>query len=400
MTDTSRARRGAYPRFAWILATAAVVATLAACGHDLPNTTFNPHTDFGRAIDDLWRLLLNLGTAVFILVEGLLVYALVRYRHRPGQPEPEHVHGNTTLEILWTVIPAVVLAFIAVPTVRTIFRTQSPAPADALQVEVYGHQWWWEFHYPQYKVTTANELYLPIGRTVNFALRTKDVLHSFWVPQLGGKRDLISNRTNYLWFKPDSTMHASVWNGQCAEYCGSSHADMRFRVYTVPKADFENWAAHQARPAVFPPASGAPGDSGYVFPAAMMPDNAIPHTPLPPGETFATGLAGDPARGAKTYNGSPCLGCHTISGDPMSLGTIGPNLTHIASRHTIGAGLYPNDTQHLEYWIKNAHAMKPGVLMLVLGKGEVDPLTGKPAQTGIFTDQQIADIVAYLQELK
>src|SRR6202521_4093153 len=245
MSDT--VGRGAFRRITWMLGTAAVVGTLAACGRDLPHTTFNPHTDFGRAIDDLWNLLLNLGTAVFILVEGLLVFTLVRYRHRPGRPDPEQVHGNTTLEVLWTVIPAIVLVFIAVPTVRTIFRTQHAAPAGALQVEVYGHQWWWEFHYPQYNVTTANELYLPIGRTVNFALRTKDVLHSFWIPQLGGKRDLISNRTNYLWFKSDSTTPVTAWNAQCAEFCGASHGDMRMRVYTVPPADFERWAAHQAR---------------------------------------------------------------------------------------------------------------------------------------------------------
>jgi cytochrome c oxidase subunit 2 len=382
----------------------ALLLLLTACALDqYPNTTFSPHTEFGRAIDDLWRLLLHLGTAVFVFVEGLLLYTIIRFRHRPGAPDPEHVHGNTTLEVLWTVIPAIILACIAVPTVKTIFQTQARAAASALQVEVYGHQWWWEFRYPQYGVVTADELYLPIGRKVNFSLRTVDVLHSFWVPQLGGKRDVISNHVNYLWYTPDSTLSASVWNGTCNEYCGASHANMRFRAYTVPAPDFERWAAHQAKGAVFPAdtsAHGAGGDSSYVFPVAQMPDNAVPHTPLPPTESFASGLTGDPAAGFKTYSSSACIGCHTIKGNPSSVGVIGPNLTHVASRHTIGAGLYPNDALHLEYWIKNAHAMKPGVAMFVLGKGEIDPETGKPSPVGTLTDQQIADIVAYLQQLK
>src|SRR6185295_18278870 len=134
---------------------------------------------------------------------GLLIVALVKFRKRPGQPAPEHVHGNTTLEIAWTVIPALILGVIAIPTVHTIFTTQAAARSDALQVEVYGHQWWWEFRYPQYTVTnaagkvdtvvTANEVYLPVGKTVNFILRSKDVIHSFWVPALSGKRDVVSN---------------------------------------------------------------------------------------------------------------------------------------------------------------------------------------------------------------
>jgi cytochrome c oxidase subunit II len=387
------------------LRTIALVALLilAACHLDrYPNTTFAPHTEFGRAIDDIWRLLLRLGTAVFIFVEGLLVYTLIRFRHRPNAPDPTPTHGNTPLEIAWTIIPAIILACIAVPTVRTIFATQARASSDALQVEVYGHQWWWEFRYPQYGVVTADELYLPIGRKVNFSLRTVDVLHSFWVPQLGGKRDVISNHVNYLWYTPDSTLPPSVWNGTCNEYCGASHANMRFRAYTVRAADFERWAKHQALPAVFPldTAKVAAGDSSYVFPVDRLPDNAVPHTPLPPIETFATGLTGDPAAGFKTYSTSACIGCHTIKGNPSSVGIIGPNLTHLASRHTIGAGLYPNDALHLEYWIKNAHAMKPGVAMFVLGKGEIDPETGKPSPVGTLTDQQIADIVAYLQQLK
>ena len=419
----------------WWLATLALgVVALAACGVDqYPNTTFAPHTEFGREIDHLWNILLGFGVAVFILVEALLVYVIVRFRHREGGAEPQHVHGNTALEITWTAIPAVILALIAVPTVKTIFTTQAKAEASALQVEVYGHQWWWEFRYPQYNVVTANELYLPNGRKVNFALRTADVLHSFWIPQLGGKRDVISNHTNYLWFTPDSNLGEQAWNGTCNEYCGSSHAEMRFRVFTVPPADFESWARHQAQPAIYPTATpatptktaGASGsapivrpvadvngqppqaaavqsvvDTGYVFPKDKLPPNFAPQTPLPTEETFDMSMKGDPAAGYKTYSSQACIGCHTVKGNPASVGIVGPNLTHVGSRYTIAAALYPNDTEHLRYWVKNTHMDKPDVLMPVLGKGQMDPATGKVSPLGTLTDQQIADIVAYLQELK
>jgi cytochrome c oxidase subunit 2 len=337
-----------------------------------------------------------------------------------------------------------VLVAIAVPTVKTIFITQAKASPDALQVEVYGHQWWWEFRYPQYGVTTADELYLPIGRKVNFALRTGDVLHSFWIPELGGKRDVISNRTNYLWFTPDSSMGPDAWNGSCNEYCGASHADMRFRVYTVAPADFERWAAHQASPAVFnatppaPPAAtpvvpasatsgkpaakpvavamagvaGAPTtgspptppvDSvGYVFPRDRLPVYGVPATPTPAGLEFTPGLVGDPVKGQKTFSSTLCIACHAIKGNPSAAGIIGPNLTHVASRYTIAGSLYPNDTDHMRLWIKNSRLMKPGVLMPSLGLKQYDPIlksTVTPAAGGL-SDQQIADIVAYLQALK
>src|SRR4029079_3818468 len=175
---------------------------------------------------------------VFVFVEAILVWTLIKYRHRPGRPDPEHVHGNTTLEITWTVIPLLILVIIGSQTTKTIFKTQAAARADALQVEVIGHQWWWEFRYPQYNVVTANELYLPLGRTVNFTLKTQDVIHSFWVPPLGGKRDLVSNDTNYLWYTPDSTT-ATAFNGACVEYCGASHANIGFKTLTRSPPDSE-----------------------------------------------------------------------------------------------------------------------------------------------------------------
>ena len=424
-------------RLAQVALTVALVALLAACGQNHPESVFHHRTDFNRDVDFLFKVLIYAGTAVFIFVEGILVLTLIKFRKRPGQPEPEHVHGNTTLEIAWTVIPLLILIMIGIPTVRTIFKTEAAARSDALQVEVVGHQWWWEFRYPQYTrtepsgkvdtVVTANELYLPIGKTVNFTLHSKDVIHSFWIPALGGKRDVVTNHTNYLWMTPDST-GPDEFNGACAEYCGTSHGNMRFRAFTVSQADFDSWIAHQEQPAVgtapaAPPvsadstkkpaaatvAAAAPmpatpvEQAGFIaFPSDKVPEYAIPHTPLPAGLTFDDNLLGkgDPANGAKLMAGQGgCLACHAIAGNPMMVGNIGPNLTHVASRYTIAGGLYPNDARHLARWIKNARVMKGGVIMTTIGMGQYDPIL-KMTMTSGLTDQQIADVVAYLQTLK
>jgi cytochrome c oxidase subunit 2 len=419
MAHTFRPRRG-MP--AALLVALALVAS--ACNVDYPNSTFNHTTEFNAATDAVWDKLLFWGTIVFVGVEAALLYVIFRFRRGSTDRATPPVHGSTQLEILWTVIPAVILVFIAIPTVRTIFATQAKAAPDALQVEVIGHQWWWEFRYPEYGITTANELYLPKGRTVNFALTTVDVLHSFWIPQLGGKRDLITNKTNYLWFTPNADLQTDAFNGFCAEYCGSSHANMKFRAYTVEPEEFERWAQHQARPAVFPaPVPAVPSGAGvtlqeaapvdasapvalapYWFPAEQLPAHVIPTTKLPAGLSFDVALLaqGDAERGRELYSRSSCIGCHAIKGNPMSVSNVGPNLTHLATRHTIASGLYSNDAQHLALWIKNAPAMKPGSLMPAIGIGERDPVRKNviSAAMGGLTDAQIADIVAYLQALQ
>ena len=473
------------------LASYAMVAALAvvavSCNEAHPNTTLVPHSDLGREIDFLWDRLLLLGTIVFILVEGVLVYVVFKYRRRENQGTPPQTHGSTKLEIAWTLIPAVILVFIAVPTVKTIFITQAQAAPGSLNIDVTGHQWWWEFRYPEYGVTTANEIYLPVGRTVNFRLRSADVIHSFWTPQLGGKRDVVTNRTNYLWYTPDTSTASSVWNGFCVEYCGSSHANMRFRVFTVTPAQFASWVAGQKLPAHFgavagpptpaggpipPPQEGAvvttpagtegpsqtaqaaaqriaqqssgtqavggtqpavprpqnpeanPGarstvagvtaqhgavdatgtalPAGYIFPRQNIPDFAVPHSPIPGDLKFTAGLTGSAARGKQVFSSSACIGCHSIAGNPMAMGITGPNLTHIGSRSTIAAGRFPNTAAYLALWIKNARKMKPDVLMPTLGMDEYDPVLKAKvtSATGGLTDQQIADIVAYLTALK
>jgi cytochrome c oxidase subunit II len=470
-------------RAALTVALAASPIVIAACSQ-YPNSIFHSRTDTNRDIGFLFEILIWFGSIVFVVVEAILVYTLVRFRRRGVARQPEHVHGNTTLEITWTIVPALILIFIAIPTVRTIFRTQATPRKDALQVEVIGHQWWWEFRYPQFTVRgptgkldtviTANELYLPQGRTVSFALKSQDVIHSFSTPALSGKRDLIANHVNYLWFTPDSAK-ADAYNGFCAEYCGASHANMRFRTFVVSPSDFQSWIAHQQSPAAFAtpgpaqtvanntaaaqspqgamsqvpagaqsqvarnlggnppighatgtngptvPSAGAPGvgvpnnpppgmtggaqtpvaQAGFIaFPQERLPKYTVPNTPTPTDMRYSDPY-GDPSRGARLLmqGQGACLGCHTIRGNPVMIGQIGPNLTHIGSRTTIAAGLYPNDGRHLALWIKNARKMKPGVLMPTLGQGEYDPQLGTTMKSGL-TDQQIADIVAYLQALK
>ena len=428
MKGSYRLRRLASYAFFAALAVAAV-----SCNEAHPNSTLVPHSDFGREIDFLWNRLLLLGTIVFVLVEGVLIFIVIKYRRRENQPTPPQTHGSTKLEITWTLIPAVILVFIAVPTVRTIFITQAQAAPGSLNIDVTGHQWWWEFRYPDYGVTTANEIYLPVGRTVNFRLRSADVIHSFWTPQLGGKRDVITNRTNYLWYTPDSSTASSVWNGFCVEYCGSSHANMRFRVFTVTPEQFASWVAGQKLSARFgavgpaaptggpipPPHEGpavsTPGGpnmptqaaagglpAGYIFPREKIPEYAVPHGPIPPGLKFTPGLTGNAARGKQVFSGAACIGCHSIAGNPVAMGVTGPNLTHVGSRSTLAAGRFPNAAAYMALWIKNARAMKPEVIMPTLGLDEYDPVLKAKvtAATGGLTDQQIADIVAYLTALK
>jgi cytochrome c oxidase subunit II len=461
---------------------AALVVAALSCNEAHPNSTLQPHTDLGREIDFLWNRLLFLGTIVFILVEVVLIYVVFKYRRRENQATPPQTHGSTKLEIAWTLIPAVILVFIAVPTVRTIFITQAQAAPGSLEIDVTGHQWWWEFRYPDYGVTTANEIYLPVGRTVNFRLRSADVIHSFWAPELGGKRDVVTNRTNYIWYTPDTAIAGSVWNGFCVEFCGASHANMRFRVFTVTQQQFDSWVAGQKMPARFgavgpaapttgpiPPPLEAPGmttptgpnapsqaaqaaasgiasrssgtgsaggnqpaiprgqnpaanpgartgnaatavpassvaaiEPGYIFPRDKIPQYAVPHAPIPGDLKFTAGLTGNAARGKQVFSGAACIGCHSIAGNPIAMGVAGPNLTHVGSRSTIAAGRYPNAAAYLALWIKNARKMKPEVLMPTLGLDEYDPVLKAKVTSanGGLSDQQIADIVAYLTALK
>src|SRR5438034_2508619 len=254
---------------------AAMLLAVAGCGGPFPQTTFAPRSDLGVAVDTLFTDIFWWAVVVFAIVEGLLLFVIIRYRHREGGRKPSALHGHTALEIGWTLAPALILVFIAVPTMRTIFATAGRAPAGALRVEVIGHQWWWEYRYADLGVVTANELHLPVGTPVQLELTSADVIHSFWAPGLGGKRDLMQGRTNRIAFTADST---GEYLGQCAEFCGASHANMRLRVFVQSDSVFQRWVDQQ-RAAPATPAKGSPAEAGQ-----------------------------------QVYRRSPCIACHTIAG--------------------------------------------------------------------------------------
>ena len=331
------------------LTTSAILIT-TACRGPFPQSTLNPAADLGFQIDNLFRLILWLAAAVFVIVESLLIYVAIRYRARPGQAPPRRVHGHTLLEISWTLAPAVILIIVAVPTIQTILRTQRAPGPDALEVSVVGHQWWWEYRYPASGVVTANELHLPLGRPVVLAMTSADVIHSFWAPRLGGKRDVISGRTNRIQFTPDSI---GVFLGQCAEFCGESHANMGLRVVVEDSATFAAWVAGQQRAAVPPDfLSGAAREGLEAFRKLRQPAS------------------------------NSCIACHTIQG--VSAGVLGPNLTHVGSRGTIAGGTLPNTAEGLARWLNDPPGVKPGSKMPKIG----------------LTESEIAALVAYLQSLK
>ncbi len=326
------------------LALLVVLLLLTACGGaHLPQSTLTPASDFSADLFELFKNVFWWAVAVFIVVEALLLIALARFRARPGAAAPKPVHGHTVLEIGWTLAPALILVFIAVPTMRTIFATAGHAPEGALRVEVVGHQWWWEYRYPTLNISAYNELHLPVQAPIQLEMTSADVIHSFWVPRLGGKRDLIQGRTNRIAWRADST--GEYW-GQCAEFCGASHANMRLRVVVQSDSVFQRWVDQQ-RAAPATPAKGSPAEAGQ-----------------------------------QVYRRSPCIACHTIAG--LSQGKVGPDLSHLGSRATIAGALFPNTTEMLRRWIMNAPALKPGALMT--------PQSLSP--------QDLDALIAYLQSLK
>ena len=321
------------------------VFALAGCAGPFPQSTLRPRSDYGHAIDRLFTEIFWWAVLVFVVVEAFLLIALVRFRHREGRPAPKAGHGHTALEIGWTLAPAVILVLVAVPTMRTILATAGEAPADALKIEVIGHQWWWEYKYPNLGIATANEMHVPVKKPVQISITSADVIHSFWAPPLGGKRDATPGHVTRIAFRADSV---GDYPGQCAEFCGQAHANMGLRVLVDSDSAFATWVkTEQAGPAAPAPASPAEG-------------------------------------GKAVYSRSACLACHTIQG--VSPGVMGPNLTHFGSHTTIAAVMFPNDSAHLAAWIADAPSLKPGSLM--------------PRMQPPLSDADIAALVAYLQSLK
>jgi cytochrome c oxidase subunit 2 len=340
-----------------------LVFVVAGCSPEhYPQTTLLPRGDFARIADDLLDTTVKWALLVFVLVEAVLIYAVFRFRGKPGDPEPHQTHGNTTVEIVWTVIPALILAAIAVPTVRAIFQTNATPREGALTIEVVGHQWWWEFRYPEYNLTTANELVVPVGRTVSLRMGSADVIHSFWVPQFAAKRDVFANRESRMWFKAET---AGEYPGQCAEFCGIQHARMAYRIRAEQPAEFDAWLAHM-QTLKGKPAPGASASAGAgVQTASQGATVQQPGSPAPaPGNLYATG--------EKLFTSKGCLACHSLVAVNAPKGMVGPNLANVGARSYIAAGMLKNTDENLARWIRDPQGIKKGVLMPNLGVSEPD----------------------------
>jgi cytochrome c oxidase subunit II len=352
-----------------------LVLVATACSRDFPQTTLAPKGDLARIEDDIFFTTVKWATLVFVLVEGALVYAIFRFRGKPGDAEPEQVHGNTVVEIVWTVIPALILAVIAVPTVKAIFKeNETPKGGNVLTVEVIGHQWWWEFRYPDLKLTTANELHVPVGRTVSLKMGAFDVVHSFWLPQFAGKRDVFPNRETRLWFTAEEP---GEYTGQCAEFCGIQHGRMAFRVVAQASAAFDAWAGHMqtlGAPAAAAAATSADSIRTAIAEATVQQQGAKPGAPAPAvaDSGKAPVPAEDPqvAQGQKLFLMKGCVGCHSLVAFNAPKGLLGPNLANVGARTYIAAGTLPNTDENLAHWIGDPQSVKHGVLMPNLFGGE------------------------------
>jgi cytochrome c oxidase subunit 2 len=279
------------------------------------------------AIRDLSHFVLGICAAIFVVVGGLLAYSLVRFRHRGDEAgEPPQIYGSNQIELAWTVVPVLIVVILFLATARYIFGIQGVQPLpNALEATIVGHQWWWEIRYPQLGIITANELHVPVSDPANptpvfLTLESTDVIHSFWVPQLAGKMDVIPNKTNRVWIDPHTP---GLYVGQCAEYCGLQHAGMLLRVIVQPPDEFAEWVATQQAPAI--------DDPGV-------------------------------RRGREIFQSVACINCHSVRGTTGN-GLFGPDLTHLMSRATLAAGVVRNTPENLRSWIDNPDSLKPGARM-------------------------------------
>ena len=318
---------------------------ISACIENAPMDSLSPEGPYARTIDDLFWLTFWIAVVIFIIVQGALIIAVIFFRDKEGMPEPKQIQGNHKLELLWTIIPVLILGAIAFPTVRTIFDL-AKEPEGALNIELIGHQWWFEFNYPDYDITTANILVIPEGTPVRLEMWSNDVMHNFWVPKLNGKRYLVPGQKTYLNLFADN---AGEYWAQCGEYCGLSHSKMRARVISLSSGDFEKWIENEQKNALKPPEGS---------------------------------LA---AKGEEIYLNAGCTQCHVIDGIWDIQGDrIAPNLTHVASRHVLGGASFNNNKEDLTAWLANPAAIKPGTFMPNLE----------------LTEEEIGALIEYLGSLK
>jgi cytochrome c oxidase subunit II len=303
---------------------------------------FRPQSTPADSILRLSLLVLTVTGSIFVVVFSLIAYSIAKYRRRGSDDgrEPPQVYGSNQVELAWTVIPVLIVLVLFLATARVIHSIQdAPKPPGAIEVIAIGHQFWWEFRYPALGVVTANELHVPVSNPLHptptfITLTSADTDHSFWVPRLAGKTDLIPNRVNHIWIDPHDT---GLYLGQCAQYCGTQHAKMLLRVYVDSPEQFDRWVQEEKRPSV---------------------------------------VSGSAEQGRQVFETTACVNCHAISGT-VADGRFGPDLTHLMSRDTIASGAAPNTPELLKLWIRNPDAIKPGSLMpaMQLSEKDLDALT-------------------------
>jgi cytochrome c oxidase subunit 2 len=329
---------------------AAVAATAQALPPPVsPTSIFAPVSTPAQSIFDLSIFVLMVSAAIFLVVFSLLAYAVVKFRKRIANDgrEPAQVYGSTQVELAWTVIPVLIVVVLFLATARVIADVQSAArPGNAIEVTVIGHQFWWEYRYPSLKVVTANELHIPVSDPAHptptfLTLLSADTDHSFWVPRLAGKTDLIPNHPNSMWMDPHQT---GLYLGQCAQYCGTQHAKMLLRVYVQTRDEFDRWIQEQSQPA------------------------------------HVSDIISD---GRRLFERTACVNCHAVAGT-AAVGQFGPDLTHLMSRDTIASGAAPNTPANLRSWIQNPDVIKPGSKMPAMG----------------LSDPELTSLTAYLETLR
>ncbi len=318
-------------------------AAAGAAGTVQTPSIFAPVSTPAFAIRELAFFVLGITAIIFLVVAGLGVYALIRFRRPRGDDgrEPPQVYGSRQIELAWTVVPLLIVVVLFLVTARYIYGIERrPQPADALEVTIVGRQWWWEIRYPKLGIVTANELHVAVSDPANptptfITLQSADVIHSFWIPQLAGKMDVIPNKTNRVWIDPQ---RPGTYVGQCAEYCGVQHAGMLLAVTVHSNEDFARWAAEQQAPA---------RDDVQV------------------------------RAGRELFSSLACINCHAVRGTTAN-GVFGPDLTHLMSRRTIGAGVIRNTPENLRAWVDDPAALKPGALMpaMKLSRDDLDKVTG------------------------
>lgn len=305
-------------------------------------TSLSPASQGVHDIDRLWMVAIAIFGLIFLLVTGLIVYSLMKYRWREGETDPEQIAGQRTVEIVWTAVPLGIVTLLFLLTVKTM-GVADPPPAPEPDLVVTGHQWWWQAWYPHSRVETANEIHIPTGQALSVRLDSADVLHEFWVAQLARKMTTVPGHPNNIWLEADTP---GIYQGSCSEFCGTEHAWMRFTVVAEPPAEFAAWEQAQLQPST--PPTGAEAQQGEQIFMQMS-----------------------------------CVNCHDINGTAAKA-RVGPDLTHLAGRSQIGAGILDNTPDNLRRWLRNPQEVKPGVEM----------------PNFEFTEEQVNALTAYLETLR